>query len=96
MAASRGTNADSECSLIPYAVAPLLRNYDGGEPYLLVSQSLTRKGDEAFTEQELFPLVSLRCADSALTGAWGPVTLTFADGSVRTVDFDRMEGRLLL
>ena len=65
-------------------------------PYVMVSAVLTKKGGEAWTEEELFPVKSIAFTDPEGCGGYGPVTLTLADGRVMTVDYEGMEGRLMI
>ena len=91
---SRGTNPDSERSLIPYATAKRQKEY-GYENYLLISQTLTREDGEEFSDNELFPLESVRACDPKNFGAYGEVELKLKDGSVKIIDFSKIEGNLL-
>ncbi len=93
---SLGTNPDGGPSLLPYAVGTLERQYDGSEPYLFLSQVITREDGGDFTEEELFPLRRIEYGDSTHTGACGPVKIFLRNGETKTVDFDGMEGRLTL
>ncbi|MBQ7679547.1 MAG: DUF2264 domain-containing protein [Butyrivibrio sp.] len=93
---STGTNPDSAHSIIIYAETTLHRQYDGSEPYVLISQTLTRESAEPFTDDELFPVARVEWHDRYQTGAYGPVELVFRDGSRRIIDFEGVEGRLTL
>lgn len=92
---SSGTNPDSEKSVIIYAVTDRSKQY-GYEPYVLLSQVLTRESHEDFTEDELFPVKEVTYTDPEGCGGYGPVTVKLKDGSVRTIEFEGMEGKLML
>ena len=72
------------------------QHYGGFEPYVLISQVLTKESWEDFTQEELFPIGQVLYTDPEGTGSFGPVTLKMKDGSARTIDFEGMEGRLSL
>lgn len=93
---SSGTNPDSPGSLVPYARTTLRKQYGGAEPYVLVSQVITRESGEPFGEDELFPIEGIIFSDKLRVGSYGPVRIIFTDGSERVVDFDGIEGRLSL
>lgn len=90
---SKGTNPDSEYSLIVYAKTKRNKDY-GYEQYLLLSQTLTKESHEDFTDEELFPLVAIHSDDTM--NAFGKTVLEFADGSNKTIDFNGIEGGLSL
>lgn len=92
---SEGTNADSAHSMIVCARLRREKQY-GYEPYLLLSQVLTKESSENFTQEELFPIKEIRYADPTRCGGYGPVTVLFKDGTLRTVDFYGMEARLMV
>lgn len=91
---SRGTNPDSEHSLIIVAKTARRKEY-GYEPYLLLSQVITREDHEDFSPSDLFPLVGIRAEDERNYSAYGKTVLQFADDTV-TLDFDGIEGNLQL
>lgn len=93
---STGTNPDSDKSVILYASMERQKQYGGFEPYVLISQVITKEGHEDFTEEELFPIAEVIYADPEGCGSYGPVTLKMRDGSVRTVEYEGMEGCLML
>ena len=90
---SQGTNPDSERSIVVYSSLTRHKQY-GYEPYILISQVITREDHEDFSEDEIFPIASVEYIDPQGFGGYGPVTLTMKDGSRRVVDFDGMEGCL--
>ncbi|MBP5464190.1 MAG: hypothetical protein J6Y13_03325, partial [Treponema sp.] len=96
---SSGTNPESLRSMVPFAQASFVKQYGGAEPYVLVSQVITRDDDQPFTADELFPIREISYADSLhshQTGAYGPIRIVLVDGTERTVDFEGIEGRLTL
>lgn len=92
---SRGTNPDSEASVIVYAKRTREKQYGYG-PYILISQVITKESLEDFAEDEIFPVDSVRYTDPQRCGGYGPVTVTLKDGQTRIVDFDGIEGGLEL
>ena len=56
---------------------------------LLISQFISKRSEEPFTEEELFPIVSM---DESTGGAH----LRLEDGIEMNIDFSRMEGKLTL
>ncbi len=97
---SRGTNPDSEYSCVIFAGGRLLNQYDAKEPYVFISQVITKDRDEEFKSEELFPIMEIRFSDRGLngegSGAYGPVSLLFKDGSKRVIDYSGIEGRMTL
>lgn len=93
---STGTNPDSEKSAVIFASMERRQHYGGFEPYVLISQVLTKESWEDFTQEELFPIGEVLYTDPEGTGSFGPVTLKMKDGSARVIDFEGMEGRLSL
>lgn len=93
---SQGTNPDSEKSVVVYASMRRRKQYGGFEPYVLISQVITKESLEDFTEEELFPIAEVLYSDPEGCGSYGPVTLKMKDGSVKKVDFDGIEGQLML
>lgn len=92
---SSGTNPDSEHSLIAYAETSRGRLY-GNEPYILISQVITKESLEDFTEEELFSIIQVRYTDPEGCGGYGPVELLLGDGSCRQVRFEGIEGKMML
>lgn len=90
---SRGTNPDSERSVIVYAKLTREKQY-GYEPYVLISQTITKENHEDFTEEELFPIKEIEYTDRKKCGGYGPVRITLNDGSRRIIDFEGIEGNL--
>lgn len=92
---SQDTNPDSEKSVIVYAKAVRQKQYGYG-PYLMISQVITKESLEDFTEDELFPIADIAYTDAQKCGGYGPTTITLKDGTGRVVDFNGIEGRLML
>ena len=92
---SQGTNPDSERSLVICATLSGKKRYGYG-PGILLSQVITRESHEDFTQEEIFPVESLRCEDSRGPGCYGPVEIRLKSGEKKVIDFEAMEGRLEL
>ena len=92
---SQGTNPDSERSIILYASMERKKQY-GYEPYVLVSQVITKESHQDFTEEELFPVQEITYTDPEGCGGYGPVTVRMKDGGVKVVEYEGMEGRMRL
>ena len=92
---SKGTNPDSPNSIVLFAQTTREKQY-GYEPYLLISQTITKESLEDFSEDDIFPVSSITYTDKQNCGGFGPVTITLKDGTSRTVDFLGIEGKLLL
>lgn len=91
---STGTNPDSEKSLVVYAVAEKKKQYGSSECYTMISQVITKESHEDFTEEELFPVTEIAYEDSTKTGAYGTVTVSLKDGTVRKINFEEIEAGL--
>ncbi|MGN0426170.1 MAG: DUF2264 domain-containing protein [Agathobacter sp.] len=92
---SRGTNPDSANSIVVYAKTKR-QKHNRYENYMLLSQVITKENLDDFTEEELFPVQEITYTDREKCGGYGPVTITLRDGSQKVIDFDGIEGRLLL
>lgn len=92
---STGTNPDSLHSIV-IAASMKRRKHYGYEPYILISQVLTRESHEEFGEEELFPIQEVVYTDAEGYGGYGPVTVRMKDGSEKTIDFEGIEGKMLL
>lgn len=90
---SHWTNPDSENSIIVYSeMRTGDKLYDVTKLYILISQTITKSSDDDFTDEELFPVKSLKYTDPWNSGAYGPLELSLHDGSVRIIDFSSIEG----
>lgn len=92
---SEGTNPDSEKSIVLYAYGERKKQY-GYEPYILLSQVLTKEDHTDFTDEELFPVAEIRYTDAEGFGGYGPFTIRLKDGMERTIEFEGIEGKLML
>ncbi|MBE5877171.1 MAG: DUF2264 domain-containing protein [Lachnospiraceae bacterium] len=93
---SEGSNPDSEKSIIVYARTGFEKHYGGAEPYVMISQTITKESHEDFTMEELFPIREIVYEDEMKTGAYGTTTLVMKDGSEKKICFEGIEGRLSL
>jgi hypothetical protein len=92
---SEGTNPDSEKSIIVYGKLTLEKQY-GYEPYVMISQVITKESLEDFTEDELFPIASVQYTDTKECGGYGPVIVNLKDGTSKTIVFEGIEENLQL
>lgn len=92
---SRGTNPDSERSIVVFAKTERKKHY-GNEPHILISQVITKESTEEFAKEDIFPIRSVTYTDPEGRGGYGPVTIALKDGSERVIDFEKMEGKLTL
>lgn len=92
---SRDTNPDSEFSMIAYAQTERVKQY-GCEPFVLISQVITKESHEDFSEEELFPIREIVYSDREKRGSCGPVQIILKNGEERIVDFGEIEGRMQL
>lgn len=92
---SSGTNPDSEKSIVVYGKLTRKKQY-GYEPYVMISQVITKESHEDFTEEELFPIASVEYTDTKKCGGYGPVTVNLKDGTSKTVVFEGIEEDLQL
>ena len=79
-----------------YAVTERKKQYGSSEFYTMISQVLTKESHEDFTEAELFPVKEIEYEDSTKTGAYGTVTVTLSDGTVRKINFEEIEAEFKL
>lgn len=93
---STGTNPDSKDSIVVYAQAEKKKQYGGCEPYVMISQVITKEDEEPFTKEEIFPVRSIAYTDKAGCGTYGPVRILLKNGEERVVDYEVMEGNLRL
>ncbi len=92
---SVGTNPDSEKSIVIYGKLERHKHF-GYEPYILVSQVITKNSHKDFSEDEIFSVTSIKYSDIEECGGYGEVNVCTADRGVRVIDFDGLEGRLSL
>jgi len=93
---SKGTNPDSENSIVIGAISRQNNMYDASEPYILISQVITNESSKDFAEDEIFPVCDIIFEDSANTGAYGNVTLKLQNGTKRIINYNKLEKSLEL
>ncbi len=92
---SVGTNPDSEKSIIVYAKTKRHKQY-GYEPFILISQTITKESHEDFTEDEIFPISETEYTDKEKCGGYGPVVIMLKNGTKKEISFDEIEGNIVL
>lgn len=92
---SKDTNPDSEKSIIIYGKLTRDKQY-GYEPYVMISQVITKESHEDFTEDELFPITSVEYTDEKKCGGYGDVIVNLKDNTTKTIIFEGMEENLQL
>lgn len=92
---SSGTNPDSENSIVVYGKTTK-KNHNHYESYVLISQVITKESLTDFTEEEIFPIKEINYTDEKKCGGYGPITIKLYDGSIRVIDYDAIEGKLML
>lgn len=92
---STGTNPDSEHSIIVYASMKrkAQNRYEQG---ILISQVITKEELSDFSEEELFPIKEIAYTDKEACGGYGMVKVVLKTGVEKCIDFDGMEGKLIL
>ena len=93
---SVGTNPDSENSIVVYAESSFNKQYGGHEPYVMISQVLTKESTEDFSDEELFPIQSVQYEDMTGNGVYGNTIVALKNGTVKKINFEEMEARLTL
>lgn len=93
---SGGTNPDSEKSLVVYATAEKKKQYGGNESYVMISQTITKESLEDFAEEELFPISSVKYTDETSCGYFGPIKIILKNGVEKHIDFDGIEGKMMV
>lgn len=91
-----GSNPESGHSILLYAKTHRKKQYGGAEPYVLISQVLTKESLVDFSKEELFPIFQISYLDKMCVGAYGKIRVSFKNGSEKIIDFTGMEGRLML
>ena len=90
---SRGTNADTEKSFVICASLKREKLY-GYEPFVMVSQVITRESFKDFTEDEIFSIRGISYTDPQNCGGYGPVILEMKDGRNVEIDYVEAEGNM--
>ncbi|WP_167958067.1 DUF2264 domain-containing protein [Anaerosporobacter faecicola] len=93
---STGTNPDSQNSIIVYAYTERTKQYGGNEPYILISQVITKESHEDFTDDEIFPIKEVIYEDTNKVGAYGTTIITMKDGSSKKINYEQMEAKMML
>lgn len=93
---SKGTNPDSENSIVVYAETTFTKQYGGHEPYAMISQVLTKESLGDFTSDELFPIQSIQYEDMIGNGIYGDITIIMKNGNIKKVNFEEIEAQLML
>ena len=93
LAAGSQTNPDTPKSLVISASLKREKLY-GYEPFVMVSQVITRESFEDFSRDEIFSIEHIAYTDSQNCGGYGPVQILMKDGRTMTVDYLGMEGNL--
>ncbi len=92
---SNGTNPDSEKSIIVYGKTTKHKQY-GYEPYVMVSQVITKESLEDFTDEEIFPIKAINYTDKEKCGGYGPIEIVLKNGIIKKIEFEGMEANLQL
>ena len=92
---STGTNPDSEKSIVVYATTERQKQ-NHYEPSVLISQVITKESLTDFTEEELFPIKEITYTDKQQYGGYGPITLILKNGIKREINFEEIEGKIML
>ena len=92
---SKDTNPDSETSIIVYATLNR-EKHNVYEPSILISQVITKESHEDFTKEELFPIKQVIYTDAQGYGGYGPIIVEHRDGNKKVIDFEGIEGKLML
>ncbi|MBP5454428.1 MAG: DUF2264 domain-containing protein [Lachnospiraceae bacterium] len=93
---SKGSNPDSENSIVVYATAKRDNMYDAKAPYVLISQVITSESDEDFKESEIFPIDEITYEDEFKTGSYGNVIIKLNTGDVKEINYSKIERNLSL
>ena len=91
----RGVNPAAENSMLAYGKLRREKMY-GYEPYVMISAVLSRTDDREWAEDELFPIRTITFTDEEQCGGYGPVTLLMKDGRTVAVDYEGLEGHLMI
>ncbi len=57
---------------------------------------ITKEELADFSEEELFPIKEIVYTDKEACGGYGPVKVTLKTGEEKRIDFDKIEGKLML
>lgn len=93
---SQGSNPDSDKSIIVYAETKLNKQYGGFEPYLLISQVITKEDHEDFTDDEIFPVALFNYEDKNRNGSYGTITILLKNGVEKKINFEEIESKFMI
>jgi hypothetical protein len=92
---SQGTNPDSENSIVIYATTKR-ENHNHYEKMVLISQVITKESHKDFTEDELFPIERVLYTDDQNYGGYGPIEIILKTGKSKIINYEQIEGKLML
>ena len=92
---SHGTNPDSPDSVIIAAKIDINGGYNAAQPRLLISQVITKKGDEPFAAEDIFPIHKIVYSDKFASGVFGDVTIILKNAKTLCIRWGS-EGSLIL
>jgi hypothetical protein len=92
---SQGTNPDSDNSIVIYATTKR-ENHNHYEKMVLISQVITSESHKDFTDDELFPIERVLYTDDQNCGGYGPVEIILKTGTSKIINFEQIEGKLML
>ncbi len=90
---SKGTNPDSVHSILVYSSTKRKKQY-GYEPYIMISQVITKENLSDFTDDDLFPVQRIAYTDPEGCGGYGPITVELKNGDKKVINFEEIEGDL--
>lgn len=90
-----GVNPVTEKSRLIYGISRREKYYEY-LPYAMISAVLTKKDDSDWAEDELFPIRAITYTDLEKCGGYGTITLEMKDGRMMTVDYEGLEGSLMI
>lgn len=93
---SKGTNPESEKSIVLFASSTQNNLYDAKEPYVMISQVITKDSNEDFLDAELFPIHDIIYEDRNKNGAYGAILLKMKNGDEKRISYSKVERRLIL
>lgn len=90
-----GVSPVSEKSCLIYGTSSR-KSYYEYQPYAMISVVLTKKDHSGWEEEELFPIEKIIYTDQEQCGGYGPIVLEMRDGRIMTINYEGMEGNLLI
>jgi hypothetical protein len=91
-----GKNPDSADSLVILATGKRTKHYGAYAPGVLISANLERFDEKPFTDEELFIIDEIEFSDDEKLGNYGAIRIRLNSRETRIIDFEGMEGRLML